>query len=247
MKRSLVLSVCCLLLAMAAPVCADIVPCISTVTVGNITIDATWDQGWGTLGGFGVDKVDIYLTGITGAEAAHLVQSISGLLQTSTQFYVWNKAGSVSAFKSHTTINPDLGSLYYEGYSVVNFGGTLPLAFTRQAGTDATNWSNIIGGSWYNNLDTTQNLVPAAVGAGDDNDGDTVPENLILSLLVKTGPVGQTVSFGDGTSASQFGFSVTGAVVTEQFSVTKVPEPSTLALLGCGLFGLLAYAWRKRK
>jgi hypothetical protein len=25
------------------------------------------------------------------------------------------------------------------------------------------------------------------------------------------------------------------------------PEPSTLALLGCSLFGLLAYAWRKRK
>jgi len=29
--------------------------------------------------------------------------------------------------------------------------------------------------------------------------------------------------------------------------VSFVPEPSTLALLGCGLFGLLAYAWRKRK
>jgi hypothetical protein len=26
-----------------------------------------------------------------------------------------------------------------------------------------------------------------------------------------------------------------------------IPEPSTIALLGCGLFGLLAYAWRKRK
>lgn len=26
-----------------------------------------------------------------------------------------------------------------------------------------------------------------------------------------------------------------------------VPEPSTFALLACGLFGLLAYAWRKRK
>ena len=28
---------------------------------------------------------------------------------------------------------------------------------------------------------------------------------------------------------------------------TAVPEPGTLALLGCGLLGLLAYAWRKRK
>ena len=28
---------------------------------------------------------------------------------------------------------------------------------------------------------------------------------------------------------------------------SAVPEPSTFVLLGTGLFGLLAYAWRKRK
>jgi hypothetical protein len=31
------------------------------------------------------------------------------------------------------------------------------------------------------------------------------------------------------------------------FSVSEVPEPSTVVLLACGLAGLVAYAWRKRK
>ena len=34
---------------------------------------------------------------------------------------------------------------------------------------------------------------------------------------------------------------------TQSFNLTVVPEPGTLALLACGLFGILAYAWRKRK
>jgi hypothetical protein len=34
---------------------------------------------------------------------------------------------------------------------------------------------------------------------------------------------------------------------TPTTTVQIVPEPTSLALLGCGLFGLLAYAWRKRK
>jgi hypothetical protein len=31
------------------------------------------------------------------------------------------------------------------------------------------------------------------------------------------------------------------------FSLSEVPEPSCIAMLGCGLLSLLAYAWRKRK
>ena len=30
-------------------------------------------------------------------------------------------------------------------------------------------------------------------------------------------------------------------------SIDAIPEPSAIVLLAMGLFGLLAYAWRKRK
>jgi hypothetical protein len=246
MKRSLVLTLCCLIMAVAAPAFATLVPCISTVYTGNISIDADWDEGYGTFGGVLCDKVDIYLTGISGVEAGHLVQAISGSWTSTQQFYVWNKAATVTAFKTHTTISPALGGLYYGAYSCVNFSGVAG-TWARQAGTDATYWSNLIKGTWSDATDVTENWTPAAIGAADDNDGDNQPENLICSMLIKSAAAPQSITFGDGTSASQFGYD-DGPVVNTYFKVEKtVPEPSTLALVGCGLFGLLAYAWRKRK
>jgi hypothetical protein len=46
-----------------------------------------------------------------------------------------------------------------------------------------------------------------------------------------------------------FGRSEWSAGTVDNFSLTQeqVPEPSTLVLVGTGLLGLLAYAWRKRK
>lgn len=38
-----------------------------------------------------------------------------------------------------------------------------------------------------------------------------------------------------------------GQVMYDNFRKEVVPEPSTLVLLACGLFGLLAYAWKKQK
>jgi len=38
-----------------------------------------------------------------------------------------------------------------------------------------------------------------------------------------------------------------GTAYQDNFSVSQIPEPSTLALLAAGLVGLLCYAWRKRR
>jgi len=212
--------------------------------MGSIGIDAEWDVGYGTYGGVLCDKVDIYLTDIIGAQAPYTVQSIKAMNWATNQgqFYVYTGAATAVPFKLRTTVLLT-GTGYQNQFSVVNFSaysGT----FGRETGTTG-NWSNIIRGTWIK-TDASENWVPAPVGEGSDNDGEGVPENLICSLLVKSGTIGHTITFGDGTANSQFGYSSAG-VVTTQFSVERVPEPSTLALLGCGLFGLLAYAWRKRK
>jgi large repetitive protein len=46
-----------------------------------------------------------------------------------------------------------------------------------------------------------------------------------------------------------YGYQLTGDQIVAHYNagITPVPEPASVVLLGCGLLGLLAYAWRKRK
>jgi hypothetical protein len=50
--------------------------------------------------------------------------------------------------------------------------------------------------------------------------------------------------WGDGTNT--YG-ELAGMQIVGTFNVMPTPEPGTIVLLGIGLFGLLAYAWRRRK
>lgn len=103
--------------------------------------------------------------------------------------------------------------------------------------------------------------------------GDTMRVNNITCDEDGAGPLGSSQFVGeddgDGTFASYFSYvytagsegklviSITPNPASGAHSwhthgltnevVSEIPEPGTLALLTCGLVGLLAYAWRKRK
>lgn len=85
-----------------------------------------------------------------------------------------------------------------------------------------------------------------------DKDGETWPEDGVVVDL-NGSLAGNAVTFHwDDGEANYIGFgdqpyNTTWTQIDNVAVYGEIPEPSTLALLGCGLLGLLAYAWRKRK
>ena len=92
-----------------------------------------------------------------------------------------------------------------------------------------------------NNTPTYHTFVAYAVSEVFDGGyiglGDVTPDWISYSNTGVAMTAGQSFSFV---------FGATG-IYGLDFTVTQVPEPSTLALLGFGLAGLSVFAWRKRK
>jgi hypothetical protein len=99
-------------------------------------------------------------------------------------------------------------------------------AFARSGGTGA-----LYPTGWSSALELLEVIVPAGTYSGETTPGLTVAGSLNAT--------------GDGWNPTPMAScsNVTGG----KAAIKIVPEPSTIALLVSGLFGLLAYAWRKRK
>jgi hypothetical protein len=227
MKRLVALSV-CLLLAGATVANADILTGTGAVTSGNVSIGFTWDSNPSLT----YDVVDIYLSGLSGNVAGAQVVTVEGAwTSTGGSFNVQGLDASSLVYKKHAADTLGTGN-----DSFVNMTQNGSAVWTRNGGT--TNLTTLLRGGWMDGGMMEERL---GVGAGD-TDGDGYDENLIARMHVTKGTT--MITFGGGAN-DKFGYT-TGATQVTAFSVA-VPEPTSLALLGCGLFGLLAYAWRKRK
>jgi hypothetical protein len=107
-------------------------------------------------------------------------------------------------------------------------------SFNLDWSTNHTDWTSFASSApnpgW--NVDRTETTALAASGFAGGTD-------LYVRFTAQQGP-GETAYLFQTNSAATANLVVTG-------TVTATPEPSAIVLIGTGLFGLLAYAWRKRK
>jgi hypothetical protein len=244
MKRAMLLSLGILLLG-ALAVDAGVI----TVQPERSSYSATLDQVIFRIKGVGVDNTDIPLGDV-----------ISVMLGT------WTANGGAWNLPPATPPTTWAGKLSNDANAQDSDGGwqgvgpTTPqswLNFSTKT-ADPSSRTGLVSGTLYNQFSIGYNASAAAeaaycLGAVDQTPGEGLTDgyyfdNTILAVMYvsksTTFAPGETIYTGGVGYALPLGG---GAGYSAQSSVQIVPEPSTIALLGCGLFGLLAYAWRKRK
>jgi hypothetical protein len=198
------------------------------------------------------DTVALYITSITGTDvpAGDYLTGLKGtfsLAGANSYFYLSSKSnwytldvngGDFQSTDPATTSWFDFSSTMTSDPHVRSTGsGNLWQTFTQTFAV-----TGAAGGAFF--------LGPTDLTPGGDDpgvgDGTGFDNTLFAVLTVPHGAnlAGVTLFDGIGNYALPTG---NGAVTGKATQVVIVPEPSTIALLGCGLFGLLAYAWRKRK
>jgi fibronectin-binding autotransporter adhesin len=220
-----------------------------TIDTQNFNVGVQVPLQQGTTVGGGVTKTG---TGTLVLSAANTYTGLTEVQQGTLQLVgVGSLAGDASVAAGATlsgngsvagSVQAVLASIVAPGVQGTSLG-------TLTIGGDAT-----VGGTLFIEYDAlaSQPIDVLAVAGALDLSGATIEFNQIGAAL--TAPVYVLATYGSLTSPAadvaslpsgytlDYGYNGGTAV-----ALVQVPEPTTLALLAMGLFGLVAYAWRKRK
>jgi hypothetical protein len=205
-------------------------------------------------------------TPVYGRNAANQFQSPATGIYGDTTIWLRND----NTFDVGDTVGIDvvLGSAPIGGFSGL-FWSSLPNTFITN---DATNNTGDIAVERYNGVNTLyvqDHGVTASSYAIDASSGSTIAVKATRTALDKvtydvayTDTLGTARNISGSVTESVYSTSYHFGMIDNQYSngvlganncmdnlsdSSAVPEPGTIVLLATGLFGLLAYAWRKQK